>query len=52
MSERKTDCPCTWDGCERHGDCKACKAYHHGQGQKTSCEKRAASSSPSGVTKE
>ena len=32
------DCPCT-SGCERHGDCEACKAYHHSSGQKTSCEK-------------
>ncbi len=37
-TEKKADCPCTWP-CERHGDCDACKAYHHGQGQKTACEK-------------
>ncbi len=35
----KPDCPCTWPGCPRHGDCDACKAYHHGMGQKTTCEK-------------
>lgn len=33
------DCPCDYPGCERHGDCEACKAYHHGQGQKTCCER-------------
>ncbi len=38
MSENKNDCPCTWPDCPRHGDCDACKAYHHGMGQKTSCE--------------
>ncbi len=42
--------PCTWPGCPRHGhtslklrrasDCDACKAYHHGMGQKTTCEKK------------
>ena len=35
----KNDCPCTWPGCLRHGDCKACKEYHHSMGQKTTCEK-------------
>lgn len=34
------DCPCTWPGCERHGNCEKCKAYHHGAGEKTSCEKQ------------
>ena len=33
------DCPCTYPGCPRHGDCEACKEYHHSMGQKTSCEK-------------
>lgn len=37
--ELNPDCPCTWPGCERHGDCDACRAYHHASGQKTSCEK-------------
>ncbi len=40
MSENKNDCPCTWPDCPRHGDCDACKAYHHGMGQKSSCEKK------------
>lgn len=42
MSEKKTnpDCPCTSSGCPRHGDCDACKDYHHGMGQKTTCEKQ------------
>ncbi len=39
--QRTPDCPCTWPGCERHGDCEACKAYHHSTGQKTCCEKEA-----------
>ncbi|MGI6496436.1 MAG: hypothetical protein ACOX5G_10205 [Kiritimatiellia bacterium] len=34
------NCPCTWEGCPRHGDCKACKAYHHARGEKTTCEKK------------
>ncbi len=38
----KQDCPCTYPGCPRHGDCEACKAYHHGNGEKTSCEKKKA----------
>jgi hypothetical protein len=42
-SEKKTnpDCPCTWSDCSRHGDCEACRAYHHAKGQKTTCEKQA-----------
>ncbi len=42
MSDEKTrpDCPCTWPGCPRHGNCDACKAYHHGMGEKTCCEKK------------
>lgn len=39
MDKPKTDCPCDWPGCPRHGDCKACQAYHHGHGEKTCCEK-------------
>lgn len=35
-----TKCPCQHADCERHGDCEACKGYHHAQGQKTSCEKQ------------
>lgn len=40
-SEKKLnpDCPCTYVDCPRHGDCEACKANHHGKGQKTSCER-------------
>lgn len=33
-------CPCAYADCERHGDCEACKGYHHALGQKTSCEKQ------------
>ena len=32
------NCPCTWPGCTRHGDCEACRAHHH-PGDKTACEK-------------
>jgi len=39
MKETEQECPCTWPGCERHGDCEACKQYHHSLGQKTACEK-------------
>jgi len=39
--ELKKDCPCKYPGCPRHGDCKACKAYHHEADEKTSCEKLA-----------
>ena len=41
MSETKSErkCPCTYDDCERHANCKACQAYHHGLGQKTCCER-------------
>jgi len=38
-AERK-ECPCSYPDCERHGNCEACKAYHHGRGEKTSCERR------------
>ena len=40
MSKKKTECPCTSTGCPRHSDCDACRAYHHGLGQKTFCEKQ------------
>lgn len=41
MSEKKRspDCPCTYPGCPRHGDCDACKENHHSAGEKTTCEK-------------
>ena len=32
-------CPCPYEDCDRHADCEACRAYHHGRGQKTCCEK-------------
>ncbi len=38
--EKKKPCPCVFDDCPRHADCEACKAYHHGLGQKTCCEKK------------
>ncbi len=34
------DCPCTYPGCPRHGDCEECKEYHHSIDQKTCCEKK------------
>jgi len=40
MKDTNTDCPSTWPGCARHGDCHACKQYHHTLGQKTACEKQ------------
>ena len=33
------ECPCTYPGCPRHGDCDKCKEYHHSCGEKTSCER-------------
>ena len=33
------DCPCTWPGCPRHGNCKECQEYHRSCGDKTSCQK-------------
>lgn len=33
------DCECPEVDCPRHGKCSQCKAYHHGLGQKTHCEK-------------
>lgn len=34
-------CPCTRNGCERHGNCEECLAHHHGNSKKplTRCEK-------------
>ena len=39
MSDKKKDCKCTNTACFRHGDCKACKAYHEKVGTKTGCER-------------
>ena len=43
MSDKKInpDCPCAYDGCRRHGDCEACKKYHHERNEKTACERKA-----------
>ena len=38
-SKINKDCPCTWPNCPRHGDCEACKEYHHKIGEKTCCER-------------
>lgn len=38
----RIDCPCKRTECERHGNCDACKAYHHGKTSGkllTRCEK-------------
>jgi hypothetical protein len=40
VKESNAKCPCAYPDCPRHGDCKACKDYHHGMGEKTCCEKR------------
>ena len=34
-------CPCRRVNCPRHGDCAACREYHHASGRKplTRCEK-------------
>ena len=37
--DRNPDCPCTYRDCERNRNCKACREYHHSQGQKTTCER-------------
>jgi hypothetical protein len=34
-------CPCRKKNCERNKNCEACKAYHHGNGSKTVCERKA-----------
>ena len=39
MAKRNPDCPCTNTSCPRHGDCAACRDYHHSLGGQTSCEK-------------
>lgn len=39
-----TACPCKRTKCERHGNCAACRAYHHaltGRKSLTRCEKLA-----------
>jgi len=33
------DCPCYCNSCPRHGKCSECQAYHHGNGERTSCGK-------------
>lgn len=42
MAEINPDCPCTWPGCENHGNCRACQANHNPYGEKTACQKLAA----------
>jgi hypothetical protein len=32
-------CACTNMSCERHGNCDACKAYHHARNTLTTCER-------------
>jgi hypothetical protein len=39
-NDDKKPCPCTYPGCPRHGDCDACRAYHHAHGEQTSCERQ------------
>ncbi len=31
------ECPCTYAGCPRHGNCCQCVAYHRDKGQITAC---------------
>lgn len=38
----KDKCPCKSTGCERHGDCDACRAYHGARGSATTCERQEA----------
>ena len=34
------NCPCKRAGCQRHGNCAACRAYHHKtRKSKTTCER-------------
>ncbi|NLC78620.1 MAG: hypothetical protein GX683_02685 [Ruminococcaceae bacterium] len=42
MENKNASCPCKRTECERHGNCAACRARHHGDPRKplTSCEKR------------
>jgi hypothetical protein len=35
--DTQKDCSCTYPGCPRHGDCRACVAYHSGMGEFTAC---------------
>ena len=37
IMEGNRDCSCTYPGCPRHGNCKACVAYHSRMGQFTAC---------------
>lgn len=41
MAEINPNCPCTWPGCENHGNCEACQANHNPYGEKTACQKLA-----------
>lgn len=40
QAKKNPDCPCTYSPCSRHGNCQACKDYHHRMGQKTACERQ------------
>lgn len=31
------DCPCTYPGCSRHGNCCQCVSYHKGKDQLPAC---------------
>jgi hypothetical protein len=33
-------CPCRKKKCERHKNCEACIAYHHGRGGLPACERK------------
>ncbi len=35
----RRECACTYPGCPRHGNCEACRAYHHAHGEPTACER-------------
>ena len=37
--ETNPDCPCTYPGCPRHGDCDACQKAHVATGVPTACGK-------------
>ncbi|WET06569.1 hypothetical protein P0136_00890 [Lentisphaerota bacterium ZTH] len=37
--KKSVDCPCTYSGCPRQGNCEDCQAYHHSHGSRTSCGK-------------
>ncbi len=34
----KPDCPCT-EECQRHGNCKACRAYHNSKSDLSYCKR-------------